>query len=456
MENVILNDKKESKTLLAQIREILQEEDNNLAEIESLIKPLPAAEIATILESLPINERDIIWQMVSAFLRGDVLAHLSEDVLNDLVEDMSSEHLKKIAQEMDKDDLADLLQGLDEKVSHNLLGSLDKALREKITKLINYDENSAGGLMNTDGLISLRENTTVKAALKYIRNMKDLPAITNKLFVVDKNGSFLGEVLLTDILTADDEKTIKKLMNSNGIILAPHTSAAEVARSFLVKDLVSAPVVDEEGKLVGRITVDDVMDYIRDEAERRLMQSAGMDEEVDTFAPIPKAAYSRGIWLGINLITALCSAFVISIFGATIEKTVALAALSPIVASMAGNAGLQSLTLVIRGMALGHIEAANAKSLLLRELAISIIEGCIWGIITSGIAYFWFGKVNLALIMMTAIFSNILCGTLFGICIPLLLKKLKIDPALAGSVILTAMTDVVGFMLLLGLATIIL
>ena len=453
MEDLLKIEEKDEESLLAQIRECLNDEYPDLEQIEPLIKPLPAAEIAKILESLPIDERKIVWEMVSSFLRGDVLAHLSEDVLNDLIEDMSNEHLKRIAQEMDEDDLVDLLQGLDDDVSFNLLASLDKVLRERISKILTYGEDSAGGLMNTDP-ITVRENTTVKAAIRFLRKMEEIPAITNKLFVINKNGIFLGEVLLTDILVSKDEKTMKELMNSNGIVLSPTISGQEVARTFMVRDLVTAPVVNEEGKLLGRITVDDVIDYISDDAERRLMKSAGMDEDVDTFAPIPKAAYSRGIWLGANFCTAFLSAFIISLFGATIEKTVALAALSPIVASMAGNTGMQSLTLAIRGMALGHIEEANAKSLLLRELVIGAIEGCVWGIFISIIVYFWFSKVNLALIMLTAIFSNILCGALFGICIPLLLRKFKIDPADAGSVILTAITDMVGFFILLGLATI--
>lgn len=445
---------------LALIRELLHSEtteqkQNAGAQIRQILGDFNPAETARILESLPPNEREELWKNLDKAQGGDVLAHLSESVLSELVNQTPINEILDIAENMDEDDLVDFLQDLPDHISYSLLASFDKVRRERLGKILKYDEDSAGGMMNTDP-ISVRADTTAEAVIRYLRRMEELPAITNKLFVIDRNGKLQGEVLLTKIITADFEATMQDLMKAQCVSLDANAPGSEVARVFREHDLVTVPVVNSEGQLIGRITSDDVMDYIQETNERLLMQTAGMDEDVDTFAPIKQAAFGRGIWLGINLMTALLSASVINAFGATIEKTVALAALAPIVASMAGNAGLQSLTLIIRGIALGQIQGANAKSLLIREMAISLIEGAVWGTITACVAAIWFKEVPLALIVFLAIATNLLFAAIAGICIPLLLKKLRIDPALAGSVILTAVTDAVGFFLLLGLATLIL
>ncbi|SUO94559.1 magnesium transporter [Suttonella ornithocola] len=438
-------------TPLTQVRDALHEED--LEEVSEIVNELAPAEIARMLESLPPTEREQVWEAVDSEYGGDVLAHLSESVLEDIVDDMSHEELVQTAGSMDEDDLVDFLQDIPDDVALKLMASFDEAQRERLTQILEYDEDSAGGMMNTDP-ISVRPETLVQTVIRYLRRMDTLPDVTNKIFVVDREGHLQGEVILTHLLTADNNLSMREVMNTDFVALDVNMPGQQVARLFREHDLVSAAVLNENEQLVGRVTVDDVVDYIQEESERLLMQTAGMDEEVDTFAPIHKAAISRSVWLGVNLITALAAASVINAFGDTIEKVVALAALSPVVASMGGIAGSQSLTIIIRGIALGQIEGANAWSLLLRELLISIIGGLVWGLVTAAIAIVWFGQANLALIVFVAIFVNLLFAALSGVIIPLILNKLKIDPALAGSVILTTVTDVVGFLVLLGLASI--
>lgn len=443
----------ETLTPLTQVREALHEDD--LEEVSDIINDLAPAEIARMLESLPPAEREQVWEAVDDEFNGDVLSHLSESVLENIVDDMSHEELVQTAGSMDEDDLVDFLQDIPEDIAVKLMASFDEAQRVRLTQILEYDEDSAGGMMNTDP-ISVRPDTQVETVVRYLRRMDALPDVTNKIFIVDREGVLQGEVILTHLLTADSQLSMREVMNPEPVCLGVDTKGAVVARTFAEHDLVSCAIVNAEKQLVGRVTVDDVIDYIQEESERLLMQTAGLDEETDTFAPIPKAATHRGLWLGINLLTALLAASVINAFGATIEKTVALAALSPVIASMGGIAGSQSLTIIIRGIALGQIEGANARALLLREIFISIIEGTVWGIVTGAIAILWFHQSSLALIVCAAIFVNLLFAAISGVLIPLLLHRLKIDPALAGSVILTTVTDVVGFLVLLGLAALVL
>lgn len=435
---------------LAQVREALNDENFNA--IWNVVNEMQPAEIARILESLPPSEREQVWEVVKEDYQGDVLAHLGEDALENLVEEMSHEALVHSAEGMDDDDLVDLLQDLPADKAIGLLQSLDYAQRQRLAEMLEYDDDSAGGMMNTD-TITVRRDVTVDTVIRYLRILEDLPDITSKLFVVDRNAKLEGEVTLARLITADKDAPIGEVMRHDYRAFHVHDSSQSVAQLFREHDLVSAAVINDDEQLVGRITVDDVIDHIQEEAERSLMNTAGLDEEVDTFAPIKRATLDRGLWLGINLATALLAASVINAFGATIEKVVALAALSPLVASMGGIAGSQSLTIIIRGIALGQIEGANARLLLMRELTIGVINGLFWGAITAIISLIWFGQMNLALIVVSAIFINLCCAALSGVLIPLLLKRLNIDPALAGSVILTTVTDVVGFLVLLGLAT---
>ncbi len=434
---------------LAQIREALF--TDNLTLVRDTINALHPAEIARILESLPPSEREQVWHVVDGDFHADVLANLGEDALEVVIDDTSDERLISAAQDMDDDDLVDFLQDLPADVAIRLLQSLDSAQRQHLSKMLEYDDDTAGGMMATD-TITVRKDVTVRTVIRYLRRLDELPDITSKVFVVDRNANLQGELALSRLLTATRGAKIGEVMPKEYTVFHVNDLGHDVVQRFRESDLVSAPVVNDNNQLVGRITVDDVIDFMQEEYEKILLNTAGLDEEVDTFAPIKKATISRGIWLGINLLTALLAASVINAFGATIEKIVALAALSPLVASMGGIAGSQSLTIIIRGIALGQIEGANARLLLLRELLIGIINGLVWGSVTALISLLWFGQMHLALIVVSAIFVNLCFAALSGVLIPLLLKKVNIDPALAGSVILTTVTDVVGFLVLLGLA----
>ncbi len=436
---------------LAQILDALENSQPQL--VSEIINEMHTGEIARILESLPPAKREQVWAVVDSEFHGDVLAELGEDALDTLVEEMSYEELVQSATSMDDDDLVDFLQDLPAETSLRVLQSMDTAQRQHLTKMMEYNDETAGGMMNTD-TITVRKNVSVNAVIRYLRRLEELPDITSKLFVVDRHSKLEGELTLSRLLTADKEMQVGDVMRDKYTCFDVNDTSQTVAQHFRENDLVSAAVVNEDGQLVGRITVDDVIDFIQEDAEKNLLNTAGLDEDVDTFAPIKQATLDRGLWLGINLVTALLAAAVINLFGDTIEKAVALAALSPLVASMGGIAGSQSLTIIIRGIALGQIEGANARLLLIRELTIGVINGLAWGLVTAIIAYIWFGQVNLALIVISAIFINLCCAALSGVVIPLFLKKLNIDPALAGSVILTTVTDVVGFFVLLGLATV--
>ncbi len=439
-----------ARSPLAEVREALSED--NQAAVSETLKQLEAGEIARTLESLPPAERDQVWEAIPDDEHGDVLANLGGDVLDDVIEELSQSDLLQSAQQMDDDDLVDLLQELPEEKAVELLQSFDSEARGKLVELLEYDDATAGGMMNTDS-ITVRPDTRVGAVIRYFRLLDEIPDATVKVFVVDRNAHLLGEVRLAELIVAKRRQCIKEIMRTTFTAFHVNDAAIQVAQQFRENDLLAAAVINDDNQLVGRITVDDVIDVIQEEAERTLLNTAGLDEEVDTFAPIKQAAISRGLWLGINLLTALLAASVINAFGATIEKVVALAALSPLVASMGGIAGSQSLTIIIRGIALGQIEGANAKILLGRELLIGVINGIVWGIVTAVIALLWFGKWHLALIVISAIFANLCIAALSGVLIPLILKRLRIDPALAGSVILTTVTDVVGFLVLLGLAS---
>lgn len=438
-------------TPLTQIRDALHEED--WQEVSDIVNELAPAEIARMLESLPPTEREQVWENVDDEYNGEVLAHLSESVLEDLVDEMSAEELLQSAESMDEDDLVDFLQDVPEEVAVKLLSALDEEQRNRLEQILEYDEDSAGGMMNTDA-ISVRPDTHVETVIRYLRHMDELPDITNKIFVVDRDEQLLGEVILTRLLTANNEQRIADIMDKEPVTLHLSAEGQQVARIFREQDLISVAVVNDANQLVGRITVDDVMDYIQAESERLLLQTAGMDEEVDTFAPIRKAAIGRGIWLGVNMLTALITASVINAFGGTIEQIVALAALAPVVASLGGNAGSQSLTIIIRGIALGQIEGANTKSLIFRELLIGMISGLVWGSVAAVIAYLWFHDGALALVMFSALFLNLIAAAFVGVVTPLILNRLKIDPALAGSIFLMTFTDIIGFLALLGLATV--
>jgi magnesium transporter len=430
-------------------------DSGRLQRVQRLLHSLPTAEIALLLESMPIGERQVVWGLVDPEDRGEVLVHVAEEVRDGLIREMPIEELVAATEGLEVDDLADLIEDLPETVTQRLLHSMDREDRQRLEAVLSYPPDSAGGLMNTD-TVTVRPDVTIDVVLRYLRLRGSLPEHTDALFVVDRTGRYLGVVSVNRLLTLDPELVIASAMDTEVRPIGVNASAAEVAKQFENLDLVSAPVVDEQGILVGRITVDDVVDVIRDQAEHSLMSMAGLDEEEDMFAPVTASARRRAVWLGINLITAFIAARVVGIFEASIEEVVALAVLMPVVASMGGIGGSQTLTLMVRSMALGQVGRSNARELFLKELAVGLINGLLWAAVVAGITLFWFKSAKLALVIGLAMLINQINGALTGFWLPLLLKRLGVDPALAGSVVLTTFTDVVGFLALLGLGTLIL
>ena len=439
------------KTLLEDISESLREDQHE--KIVEQLSEMHPAEIAHLLESLPGNQREIVWQHIPDEINGETLLHLNDEARAALINKMETEDLVAATEMLDTDDLADILPEMPQDVIQEVLLSLETLERDRLKSVLSYDEDSAGGLMDLDTII-LRADITIDVVLRYLRRKGSLPKGTDNLFVVDRENHYLGLLPLTLILTKDPQVLVKDIMLTNieGILANKH--ARDVANLFEHRDLITAPVVDEENHLLGRITIDDVVDVIRDEADHSLMSMAGLNEEEDMFAPVFTSTRRRSIWLGVNLLTAFLASWVIGLFGATIEKMVALAVLMPIVASMGGIAGSQTLTLVIRGMALGQIGKSNSRRLLLKEMWIGVWNGIIWAIVIAGVAGLWFQSTQLGIIIAAAIVINLIVAAVSGATIPLVLKRFGADPALSGSVVLTTVTDIVGFLAFLGLATI--
>lgn len=426
-----------------------------LRQVGRLISSLNPAEIADLLESLPIAQREVVWQLVDSEDEGDVLVEVNEDVRNSLMSSMNSEALVAAATNLDLDDLADILDELPEAVNREVLRSLDQSDRLRLQTVLKYDENSAGGLMNAD-TITVRLDTTVEVVIRYLRMRGELPPETDALFVVSRNGNYLGCVFLARLITANAEQTMNEIMNTEIPAIGVTVGGPEVATLFENHDLVSAAVVDENGKLVGRITIDDVVDLIRHEASHSVLSMAGLDEEDDIFAPIAVSARRRSLWLGINLATAFLAAWVAGLFEATLERVVTLAILMPVVPSMGGIAGSQTLILITRGMALGQVELSNARWLLVKEFGVALLNSLGWSLLVALVTAWWFDAWRIGLVISIALTVNLLCAAVAGFSIPLALKKMNIDPALAGGVVLTTITDVVGLIAFLGCGTLIL
>jgi magnesium transporter len=414
---------------------------------------LRPVEVAHLLEKSPPKERQILWNLIKEENEGKVLQYLPDDIQADILSTMDTDRVLAVTESLDTDDVADILQQLPERVTKELLQIMDQQNRERLEEILGYPEDTAGGLMNTD-TVTIRPDITVETVLRYIRRHNEIPEMTDSLFVVSrKKESYIGILPLTKLLVSDPNITVREIMNTDIDPIPADMPDDKVAKLFEKHDLVSAPVVNTEGRLLGRITIDDVVDVIREDADHSLMSMAGLDEDEDTFAPLMKTTRRRAVWLGINLITALTASAVIGIFQDTIDKVVALAVLMPIVASMGGIAGSQTLTLVIRGQALGHVERSNAGWLLNRELLVGGLNGLLWALVVAGVSIFWFEDTTIGLVIGLAIIINLIAGALSGTLLPLILKNWGIDPALAGSVLLTTITDVVGFFAFLGLAT---
>lgn len=424
-----------------------------ISEAYALVRELHPADVALLLESLPEAERDIVWAQLDPALVGQVLAEANDAVRASHMRRMAPQALAAVAQEVDADDAADILQDLPEPVVDEVLRAMDQQHRERLEAVLAYPEDTAGGLMNVD-VLTVRADVSLETVQRYLRLRGEIPEKTNRLFVVDRNNLYVGMLRLADLLIRNPDDSVERHMIEEDDAIPATMASHEVGRLFEQRNLISAPVVDEAGKLIGRITIDDVVDVIRDEGEQTLMRMAGLDEEDDIFAPVFATSRRRMLWLGVNLATALLAAWVIGLFEATIEKVVALAVLMPVVASMGGIAGSQTLTIVIRGMALGQVGQSNAGWLLSREMMVGLINSALWALVVAVIATYWFGQPALGAIVAVALVVNLVVAAIAGTMLPLFMRKMLIDPALAGGVVLTTVTDVVGFMTFLGLGAI--
>jgi magnesium transporter len=428
-------------------------ESGALAQVRRILNSdLQAADVAHLLESSPPKERNLLWNLIDDENEGEVLHNLSDELQSWVLNRMSVQEVANAMTDLDTDDIADLLQNLPNTVTQEVLTTMDSQDRARIEAVLSYPEDSAGGLMNTD-TVTVRPDITLEVVLRYLRRHRSLPEMTDNLLVVNRHDEFIGILPINKILVSDTDTTVREVMSTDIITIRATMEDTGVAQIFERHDLISAPVVDEKnGKLLGRITIDDVVDVIREDADHSLMSMAGLDEDEDTFAPALKTSRRRAIWLGINLMTAFLASAVIGIFQNTIDQVVALAVLMPIVASMGGIAGSQTLTLIIRGQAVGHIDSSNVRWLLSREFLVGISNGLLWAIVVACTTYFWFSDIKISLIIGAAIIINLIVAVMAGAFLPLWLKRINIDPALAGSVLLTTITDVVGFFAFLGLA----
>jgi magnesium transporter len=438
------------QTRLARLRAALGQ--GALRSAQRMLVSLHPSEIAQLLESLPPAQRDVVWELVEPEVEGEVLVELAEAVREDLISEMEPDELVAATEGMQVDDLADLVADLPENVTQQLLKSMDHADRDRLNRVLAWPEDSAGGLMNTD-TISLRADASVEVVLRYLRMRGELPKRTDSLFIVDTRNKYLGAVPLTHLLTADPEASVGSIMDADSPRIAPEMPSHEVTLLFRSRDLVSAAVVNSDGQLLGRITVDDVVDVISEEAAHSVMSMAGLRDEEDIFGGVLISTRRRLLWLGINLLTAFLASLVVRQFEGTIEKVAALATLMPIVASMGGIAGTQTVTLIVRGLALGQVQWANARWLLFKEIAVGAANGLLWALVVGAVTVSWFHTYKIAFIIAIAMLVNLLAAAIVGVVVPLTLRRMRIDPALAAGVILTTFTDCIGFATLLGLGT---
>ncbi|MES9857615.1 MAG: magnesium transporter [Sedimenticola sp.] len=448
----LLRAQESDDTRLLRLQDAL--DSGTLQKTGRMLNALQPGEIAHLLEALPLQEREVVWGLVSDENDGEVLIHLADEVSADLIRKMDRSELLSVAEGLDTDDLADLVQDLPHAITREIIDSLDHQHRERLEAALSYPEDTAGGLMNSD-TITVRPEVTLDVVIRYLRRLrKRVPIQTDILMVVNRHHTYLGVLPLTTLVTHDPDDTVAEVMSLD---LQPINAMCEdnqVANRFEQHDLISAPVVDNDGKLIGRITVDDVVDVIREEGEHQFMGQAGLSEDEDMFAPVLVSARRRALWLGVNLITAFLASYVIGLFEYTIEKVVALAVLMPIVASMGGIAGSQTLTLTIRGIALGQLSGKNTRWLVMKELAVGGINSVIWAAVVALIAGVWFNSAEIGLLIAAALSINLILAALTGALLPMALDKVGIDPALAGSVLLTTVTDITGFFAFLGLASI--
>ncbi len=425
----------------------------NLYELQKKLDVLHSADIASILEALPLEQRLDVWELVKADRDGDILLEVSDAVRQTLIADMNSDELLAAAEQLDTDELADLAPDLPKDVLQDLLDNLDTHNRARLQSALSYSEDAVGAIMDFD-IITIREDITLEVALRYMRRLGSLPDHTDKLFVVDRDNILRGVLPLKRLVVSDLDASVADVMSEDAVTFHPEDIADEAAKAFERYDLVTVPVVDENNKLVGRVTVDAVMDYIRNVTESDLLSMAGLREEEDFFASIWKSVQNRWAWLALNLMTALVASRVIGLFEGSIEKIVALAALMPIVAGIGGNSGNQTTTMIVRGLALGQVASHNMKALITKELGVALLNGLVWGGVLAVVAYALYGNYQLGLVMMAAMTLNLLLAALMGVMIPLTMIRFGRDPAVGSSVLITAVTDSGGFFIFLGLATV--
>ena len=421
-----------------------------LADVASIVSDLSPGDVAHLISSSPPRYRHVLWSLLEAEQEAAVLNELPEDLRNSFLADMAPEDLAEIVGQLDDDDVADILQELPDAITGQVLSIMNEQDRARIETVLGYSDDTAGGLMSTD-TITVRADLTLDVVLRYLRRHTEIPLNTDTLMVVNREDRYVGLLPVRTLLVADPGVSVREMMVTNLDPIPAHMDSSEVARLFERNDWISAPVVDDDNRLIGRITIDDIVDVIREEADHSLTSLGRLGEE-DTFSPVLHTAPRRAVWLGINLLTAFIAASVINAFQGTIEKVVALAVLMPIVASMGGIAGTQTLTVLIRGMAMGHINERNQAWLVGREAMVGAINGIIWAVVVAIAASLWFDDITLGLVIAAAMVINLITAGVSGALLPLLLQRLGIDAALAGGVILTTVTDVVGFLSFLGLA----
>jgi magnesium transporter len=424
------------------------------AYVRNILNSIPPAEAAHLIESTPPRARQILWNLIDDDLEGEILQYLSDDSRSAIISKMDAEELVAATSSLETDDLADILGDLPDPFYQSVVELLDEQDRQRVEKALSYPEDSAGGLMNTD-TVTVRADVTIDVVLRYLRVRGTLPPTTDRLFVVDRDDSLLGILPLSIIVTSDKSLLVTDVMAEKTMAISVTTSAKEVAQLFEKRDLVTAPVVDAENKLVGRITIDDVVDVIREEAEHSLMSMGGLDDDEETFAPVMSSTKRRSLWLGINLVTALIAAIVNNLFEDILQQLATVAILMTIVPSMGGVAGGQTVTLVIRALALNQLTDSNSRWLLGKELAVGFLNGLIWAVVIALVVGGWKADWSLGLIIAAAMLINMAVAGLSGVAVPLLLKRANIDPALASGVILTTITDVVGLLAFLGLSSIV-
>ena len=430
-------------------------DSGRLGPVRRLVNTLSPAEIGNLLESLPPGKRTIVWGLVDPEDDGEVLVHVGDEVRESLLAEMDPDEIIAAVEDLDIDDLADLVEDLPDTVIDEVLKAMDRENRERLEQVLSYPEDTAGRLMNPD-VVTVRADTTVDVVLRYLRLRGELPDHTDHLYVVSRRHQYLGRIALQALLTHEANTPINQLLDDEQPAIGVEESANDVARQFSDHDWISAPVVDDNNILLGRITIDDVVDIIREQAEHQALSAAGLDEDDDMFSPVPRAFRRRLLWLSINLGTAFLAASVVGRFEASIEKLAALAVLMPIVAGMGGNAGTQVLALMVRGLALGQVGASNVRTLLWKELRVAAMNGVALGLVLGVVVWAWFRDPVLSLVIGSALTINLLFAATAGVLVPLTLKRMGFDPALAGGVILTTVTDTMGFLVFLGLATMIL